>query len=134
MDYSATPNLVHLSPATPGHRALRIAKPHGYRVVALTGELWLTQHRRLEDVILRAGESYAIEGPGLALVTAFESSDVEVIPPAGATPGRALSLANVDFAGYERKARRMRAEAAHALFAGAWRALRSLVGGLRAAS
>jgi hypothetical protein len=118
MDYSALPNLVHLNPAVPSLRALRIANPHGYRVTALTGEVWLTQHRRFEDVILRSGESYEIEGPGLALVTAFESSDIEVIPPA-----RTQGPPTVDAAHYEQKARQLRAEAIDALITGAARRL-----------
>lgn len=129
MDYSATPNLVHLNPAVPDHRTLRIANPHGHCVVALTGEVWLTQYRRFEDVILRPGESFEIEGPGLALVTAFESADVEVIPPAASTPGRTPSLSAADYAHYEHRARQLRAEAIHAFFAGLLRRLRGFRGG-----
>jgi hypothetical protein len=131
MDYSAPPNLVHLNPATPGRQTLRIANPHGHRVVALTGEVWLTQDRRLEDVVLRPGESYDIEGPGLALVTAFTSSDVEVISPAGAAAVSTPSLASVDFERYVRRARQLRAEAVGSFFARVWHAMRDLVGGRR---
>jgi len=129
MDHSAHPNLVHLNPAVREQRTLRIPRPDGYRVVALTGEVWITQYRRREDIVLRPGEAVGLEGKGLALVTAFESADVEVIPPFTAAPARAPRLSSVDLACYERKARRLRAEAIGSAFARAWRTLRRLATG-----
>ncbi|MCL4802266.1 MAG: DUF2917 domain-containing protein [Burkholderiales bacterium] len=127
MDYSVTPHLVHLSPAVPGRRTLRLPNAQGHRVAALSGEIWVTQERRRDDIVLRPGESVELEGRGLALVTAFEPADVEVIPPAE-RPATIPRLTGADVASYERRARRMRAEAINALVAAAWRRLRGLLG------
>lgn len=131
MDYSATPHLVHLSPAVPGRRTLRIRRPRGHRVVAVCGEVWVTQERRLDDVVLRTGETHVLDGDGTAVITAFESSDVEVVPPAPADPVAAAAPSRIELAAYERAARRLRAEAVNALLAQAWNWLRGLFAGRR---
>lgn len=131
MDYSATPHLIHLNPTVSGRRTLRIRDPRGYRVVALCGTVWVTQERRLEDTVLKAGEAFDFDANGLAVITALESSDVEIVPPAPAAPA-VPARGPIDFAAYERSARRLRAEAVHALLADAWGWLRGLIAGRRA--
>ncbi|MCZ7565697.1 MAG: DUF2917 domain-containing protein [Burkholderiales bacterium] len=123
MERSATSHLVRLIAAVPGRRTLRIPRPRGHRVAARSGEIWVTQEHRLGDIVLRPGESVELEGNGLALVTALASADVEVIPPAQ-TPALAARLDGVDIAAYERRARRMRAEAITGFVAAGWRRLR----------
>jgi hypothetical protein len=50
----------------------------GVRVASLSGSLWLTEERGAGDVILRAGESYAVATEGRTLVQALSAARVAV--------------------------------------------------------
>jgi len=112
MDIRGTPHLVHLSSALPETRLLRVPHAYGHRITSLSGDIWVTEQGRTEDIILRSGESVTLQSSGTALVMAFGSADIEVVPP----PAREdLTAAWVDaaenFEQYDRAARRLRAEA-----------------------
>jgi len=53
----------------------------GARVVCVAGALWLTQEGQEADIILEAGQSMRVTGPGLTLVTALRGSELKVIEP-----------------------------------------------------
>jgi Protein of unknown function (DUF2917) len=112
MDIRGTPHLVHLTAALPGSRLLRLPDGVGHRIVSLSGDVWITEQGRQEDIVLRAGEAVTLQSPGTALIMAFGSADIEVVPP----PAREdLSAAWTDavehFEAYEQSARRLRAQA-----------------------
>jgi hypothetical protein len=118
MDLHANPNLVHLSSAGPGQRALHLPRASGYRLAVLSGEVWITQTGRIEDYVLRAGDALTLDSPGAAVVTSFGPADVEVIapaaPPAPATPAPlpwppAISAETIERA--QRQAHELRSQA-----------------------
>jgi len=111
MDIRGTPHLVHLSAALPETRLLRLPHARGHRIASLSGDVWITEEDRTEDVILQPGESVTLQGPGTALVMAFGSADIEVVPPPAAEdPTVAWLDAVQNFEDYERSARRLRAQ------------------------
>jgi Protein of unknown function (DUF2917) len=112
MDIRGTPHLVHLTVALPDARILRVPDARGHRIVSLSGDVWITEEGRQEDIILHAGDAVALQSPGTALVMAFDSADVEIVPPpapADLTPAWVGAVDHVEQ--YERTARRLRAEA-----------------------
>ena len=112
MDIRGTPHLVHLSAALPETRLLRVPNARGHRIASLSGDVWVTEQDRPEDIILRAGESVTLRSPGTALVMAFGSADIEIVPPPAADDPTAAWLDAVEnFEQYEQSARRLRAEA-----------------------
>ena len=112
MDIRGTPHLVHLSSALPETRLLRLPNARGHRIVSLSGDVWVTEQGRSDDIILRPGESVTLRFPGTALVMAFGSADIEVVPPPAVEDPTAVWLDAVDnFEEYDRAARRLRAEA-----------------------
>jgi hypothetical protein len=71
----------HMCPdmATPlSHRTLRlktgelldIHDGEGFEVVCLEGAVWITQSNDPRDIVIKAGESFVLDKPGLALVCA----------------------------------------------------------------
>ena len=112
MDIRGTPHLVHLSAALPETRLLRLPHARGHRIASLSGDIWVTEEDRVEDIILHAGESVTLQSAGTALVMAFGSADIEVVPPPVPEDLHAVWLdAAENFQGYEQAARRLRAEA-----------------------
>jgi len=121
MDLRATPNLVHLSES--GQRSVQLDTARGFRIVAISGDVWVTQAGFIEDYILRPGAAVTLESVGSAVVTSFGPADVEVVgPDAGATIEAAptISAATVEQARTE--AHRLRAQAMQDAFgaAAAW--------------
>ena len=112
MDLRATPNLVHLSQS--GRRSLQLEAAKGYRIVAVSGEVWVTQTGFIEDYVLRAGDALTLDSPGQAVVTSFGPADVEVIAPAPFAPPSAISYTAVERAQHE--AHRLRAQAMQEMF------------------
>jgi hypothetical protein len=49
---------------------LRLRDAVGNRITGLRGELWITQEGDPRDVILKAGEGFVLDRPGLALAQA----------------------------------------------------------------
>ena len=112
MDIRGTPHLVHLSAALPETRLLRLPHAYGHRITSLSGDIWVTEEDRPQDIILRPGESVTLQSPGTALVMAFGSADVEVVPPPAREDLTAVWIDVAEnFEQYEHAARRLRAEA-----------------------
>jgi hypothetical protein len=63
----------------------RIVRPAGWRVVCITGLVWVTQDGDPRDIMLAAGEECDITGDARVLVQALDSARVMLTP----TPGRA---------------------------------------------
>jgi hypothetical protein len=131
MDNAAGPKLYHLDRSLPARRVLKLHAAQGARVVSLAGDVWITEDGRYDDVVLAAGESAVLERNGMAMITTFDSADVEIVPPAIAGAKRESLLPErpaIDFdlvARYTRSARRMRAQAMAAAFADAVEWLRA---------
>ena len=60
--------------ATPRHlnarEVLDIRDGQGLRVKSLRGVLWITQSTDSEDIVVRDGQSFVLDRPGLALISA----------------------------------------------------------------
>jgi hypothetical protein len=118
MDLRANPNLIHLTATGSGQRSLHLEPASGYRVIAVSGEVWITQAGRLKDHVLRPGDAVTLDSPGSAIVTSFGPADIEVIaPPAPATLEwpPAISAATIERA--RERAHELRAQFMHDLFA-----------------
>jgi Protein of unknown function (DUF2917) len=127
MDHRGTAHLVHLTDALPEGRLLRLPDARGHRIVTLSGDVWVTEQDRTEDIVLHAGDAVTLKAPGTALIMAFGSADIEVIPPpSGVEAIDAASDARVNFERYEQIARRLRAEAFRDAFVTLGCALRRL--------
>lgn len=57
---------------------LPLERARGVRLACLEGSLWLTEERTPIDVVLAAGESYAVENGGRTLVQAMGRSRLAV--------------------------------------------------------
>ena len=132
MDLRATPNLVHLSDSSDrspfdrsdrgGRRSLQLAVAKGYRIVAVSGEVWVTQSGFIEDYVLRRGDAVTLVSDGPAVVTPFGPADIEVIAPPSALPtAPGISLDAIERA--QQEAHRLRAQAMQEMFSAAWAAL-----------
>jgi hypothetical protein len=120
MDLRDTPDLVHLSDAAEDGRWLRLEPARGYRVVAVAGDVWITQAGHIEDYVLHPGQALALDSPGAAIVSAFGRADVEVIaPPAPPGPDPLPIVTAQVLERAQREARRLRAQAVHDMFAAA---------------
>ena len=56
----------------------------GTCITARRGSVWITQDNDLRDVVLSSGESFRLDQPDLAIVQAFETAEILVVPPAPA--------------------------------------------------
>ena len=68
-------------------RRVHETRAFGHRVECLSGSLWITQDGDQRDVVLAAGESFAFDRPGDALISALDDSRfllLEACPPAAA--------------------------------------------------
>jgi hypothetical protein len=127
MDNAAGPKLYHLDRSLPERRVLKLHAAQGARVVSLAGDVWITEDGRYDDVVLAAGESAVLERNGMAMITTFDSADVEIVLPATAET-KSFERSTIDaelVERYTRSARRMRAEAMAASFADAVEWLRA---------
>ena len=52
----------------------RIALPLGQRVECLGGSLWITQDGDIRDVVVDAGQGFAFDRPGHALISALANA------------------------------------------------------------
>ncbi len=59
------------------HVTLRVAV--GWGVQALSGAVWITQDWDIRDIVLEAGQSFAIDRPGTVLVSALDQATVCVV-------------------------------------------------------
>lgn len=71
--------------------------PRGSTIFALRGEAWITQHGRLEDIILAAGDRLHVTSGGPVVASATrDRALLHVASPMGVCRGAALDL--YDFA------------------------------------
>ena len=76
----------------------RLQNARGMQLHVETGRVWLTHDHRADDVILEAGETYAIEHDGMTVVSSlgrrFALVTVESASPAKPKPSFAERLGN----------------------------------------
>ena len=124
--------LYHLDRRLPERRVLKLNAARGARVVSLAGDVWITEDGRYDDVVLAAGESAVLERNGMAMITPFESADLEIVLPATAD-AKAFERPAIDAALIERYTRSARRERAQAMAAAFAHAVEWLRGKLRSA-
>ncbi len=59
---------------------LRMQRRAGSTLRAHAGAVWVTEQASPRDVVLRAGESFRLAHPGLALVEAFSDASISIDP------------------------------------------------------
>jgi len=59
-------------------RMLSLRNARDSRVQCLSGLLWVTEDKRVTDLVLKPGESFVIQHQGLVLVMALEDSRVSI--------------------------------------------------------
>lgn len=108
---------------------LRLRNAAGRHLAVLQGVAWVTQDGDARDSVVGSGESLRLDRDGLALVMPLGAETRLILEDGMAPEGRAapeyFSAHREDMAWFERRARRLRAEAVAR--AGAW-----LVGALKA--
>jgi hypothetical protein len=77
MRVNAPPFRVTLNWGTP----LTVAGGEGTCITARRGSVWITQDNDLRDVVLSSGESFLLDHPDLAIVQAFDTAEILVVPP-----------------------------------------------------
>ncbi len=77
MRVNAAPFRVSLRWGTP----LTVNDGEGTCITARRGTVWITQDNDLRDVVLSSGESFRLDHPDLAIVQAFDSAEILVVPP-----------------------------------------------------
>lgn len=60
---------------------LKVQGGRGHSIVCDSGSVWVTQVGDRRDIVLGAGDAFALERNGLALVQALEQSAIRVAPP-----------------------------------------------------
>jgi hypothetical protein len=63
-------------------RLLRMRRA-GSRLTVHAGSVWITEHGNLRDIILRAGQSFVLAEPGIALLEACSDAAVSYEPDVG---------------------------------------------------
>ena len=91
------PNLEALhQPATTinlDSQPLALRLPPGAAVFAVRGEVWLTQERMADDVILAAGERFDVGSRELLIVSSTKgSADIHIVAPADARTANSRDL------------------------------------------
>src|SRR6185312_12118855 len=52
----------------------RVVNGKGQKVFAVRGDLWITQEHDHRDIVLKTGEGYVLDRPGVALVYALSDA------------------------------------------------------------
>ena len=63
-------------------QVLKVRGGSGHTIICHSGAVWVTQDRDRRDIVLGAGESFALDRNGLALVQALEQSAISIAPAA----------------------------------------------------
>lgn len=88
-----------------GHgTVLPVENPRGMRIVCVRGEIWITQDRRTEDVVLGPGQSFEASAGGALFVQALEDASVALHAPAKRQGGRSRLAAVLRWAAAARSA------------------------------
>jgi hypothetical protein len=85
------------------NQVLKVRGGSGHTIICHSGSVWVTQDRDRRDIVLGAGESFALDRNGLTLVQAFEQSAISIAPAAvrdraavpAARPGHATAAAGL---------------------------------------
>jgi Protein of unknown function (DUF2917) len=99
------------------HALMRIQGRQGRTLVLFSGEVWLTQEGDRADHVLSAGESFALERPGVAIVQALV--DTRFIVIGNQVDAGTVVPALMDAQALHRQALRMRTAEWHRLGAAA---------------
>ena len=59
-------------------KAVPVRGAAGRTVHAHEGLVWITEEKAAEDILLRAGESFRLARPGLAVVEAFRDASISI--------------------------------------------------------
>ena len=59
---------------------LRVRNGAGRKLTAHAGEVWITEQGNPRDVVLRAGRSFTLARPGLAIIEAFSDASLSYEP------------------------------------------------------
>lgn len=59
-------------------KVLRVDEASGRSVTAHEGTVWITEQDNRRDVLLRPGQSYRLDRPGVALVEAFSDASISL--------------------------------------------------------
>jgi len=62
-------------------RMLRFWAGRGVTLRVIEGVVWITQERDTADIVLEVGQSFVLDGDGLALVSALKNSRLTIAPP-----------------------------------------------------
>jgi Protein of unknown function (DUF2917) len=87
---------------------ITIRDGQGKGIAVFHGRAWVTQDGDLRDVMLEAGESFAIDHPGLTIVQALEDTSVLAFD---ARPDETTEPARISSYQLHRQAARMRSDA-----------------------
>lgn len=109
---------------------LRLRNPAGRHIGVVRGVAWVTQDGDLQDRALGAGESFRFNRDGLAIVMPL-GVPTKLVLEEGLVPERKVKARNLSLdaealAHFDRRARRLRAEAVAQMFAGVAGALKRL--------
>jgi uncharacterized protein YjiS (DUF1127 family) len=108
---------------------LRLADAAGRHISVLQGIVWVTQNGDRRDLILRGGESLRFEHNGFTLVQAIDG-EAKLMLEEGLVPQGGKAPEAEDIAYFERRGRRMRAEAMGQALAGLGGLLKALWAGI----
>ena len=64
----------------PARTVYRLEHAEGMKVECLTGNAWITQADDPRDIVLRAGEAFILDRPGLTLVMALKDAALRMEP------------------------------------------------------
>ena len=65
---------------------IQLRNGKGVSVQTRSGTLWITQSNDTRDIVVKAGESFVLDRPGLALVTAMTDATVTLCARLAKTP------------------------------------------------
>lgn len=68
--------------------AITLADIRGATLQVTRGALWVTQQRDPKDIVLRVGDSWAVERNGDTVVEALDDASFRMVTPHGAAPIR----------------------------------------------
>jgi len=77
------PQVTHIPRRLRVREVLDIRDGKGLIVRCLAGALWITQHGDTDDVVLKAGQCFELDRPGLALVSAPVGSATVMVEKRG---------------------------------------------------
>lgn len=65
---------IHLKP----RQIVSLPHTRGARISVVSGSVWITEDRDLNDIVLMPGQSHIGHGPGSMLIYGLEDADVDI--------------------------------------------------------